>query len=188
MKKISVLVAVMVMATSASFAQKGKPAKGKAAKVATTATAAKVATTTTAAAATTAMATTAPAATTAGKPGSYGSTDGIGLQWYTMEHDFKEIPQNVPATAEFKFRNNGKKPIILSNVQASCGCTAPDWPKEPIMPGKDGVIKATYNAASPNAFTKTVTVTAKDIADNMVLRISGTVKAKEGAATTPAAH
>lgn len=176
MKKFSVLVAVMVMATSVGFAQKAKAKKGKAA-VATAAAPVAVA-----------AATTAPA--TGLKGTAYGANDAIGLQWYAMEHDFKEIPQGVPATAEFKFRNTGKKPVILSNVQASCGCTAPDWPKEPIMPGKDGVIKATYNAAASGAFTKTVTVTAKDIADNMVLRISGTVKAKEGAAptTAPAAH
>ena len=182
MKKFSVLVAVMVMATSVGFAQKAKAKKGKAT--------AKKGKATAVAATTAAVATTARAAASSAKGAAYGSNEAIGLQWYTMEHDFKEIAQNVPATAEFKFRNTGKKPVILSNVQASCGCTAPDWPKEPIMPGKDAVIKATYNAASPGAFTKTVTVTAKDIADNMVLRISGTVKAKEGAApaTAPAAH
>jgi len=50
--------------------------------------------------------------------------------------------------------------MVITNVAASCGCTTPDWTRDPIMPGGEGFVKATYNAASPGAFNKTVTVTS----------------------------
>lgn len=73
-------------------------------------------------------------------------------------HDFGTIPQGKPVTTEFTFKNTGKEPIVLQNVHASCGCTTPEWTKEPVLPGKTGVVKATYNAAAAAPFTKTVTV------------------------------
>ena len=53
-------------------------------------------------------------------------------------HDFGAIPQGTPATYEFSFKNTGKSPLIITNASASCGCTTPDWTREPIKPGKTG--------------------------------------------------
>src|SRR6478735_2499683 len=80
--------------------------------------------------------------------------------WVSTTHDFGKIKLGVPVTHEFKFTNTGKIPLIITNVQASCGCTTPSWTKDPVMPGGSGFIKATFNAASPGVFGKTVTVTA----------------------------
>lgn len=80
--------------------------------------------------------------------------------WDGQSHDFGKIKQGVPATHEFKFTNKGKVPLVITNVQPSCGCTTPDWSKEPIPPGQQGFIKATFNAAAAGAFNKTITVTA----------------------------
>jgi hypothetical protein len=74
--------------------------------------------------------------------------------------DFGKIKQGVPVDHEFKFTNTGKIPMIITNVAASCGCTTPDWTKDPIPPGGQGFIKATFNAASAGGFNKTVTVTS----------------------------
>jgi hypothetical protein len=74
--------------------------------------------------------------------------------------DFGKIKQGQPVSHEFKFTNTGKVPMIITNVTASCGCTTPDWTKDIIPPGGAGFVKATYNAASPGAFNKSVTVTA----------------------------
>ena len=94
-------------------------------------------------------------------------------------HDFGTIPQNIPAETEFTFKNTGKEPIILSRVQPSCGCTSPTWSKDPILPGKTGTIKATYNAAAPGNFQKSITVFAN--VGTKVLTIKGNVeKAPEG--------
>lgn len=89
--------------------------------------------------------------------------------------DFGKIKQGTPVTHEFKFTNTGKVPMIITNVQASCGCTTPDWSKEPIGPGQKGFIKATYNAASVGAFNKAVTMTANIPNGSVQLFIKGEV-------------
>lgn len=94
----------------------------------------------------------------AGNGGS--SSDMAIFEWEGASHDFGKIKQGVPVTHEFKFTNTGKTPLVITNVQASCGCTTPDWSKEPIPPGGQGFIKATYNAAAMGAFNKSVTVMA----------------------------
>ncbi|MFZ6001630.1 MAG: DUF1573 domain-containing protein [Bacteroidota bacterium] len=77
-----------------------------------------------------------------------------------LTFDFGKIKQGTPVTHEFKFTNTGVVPMIITNVQASCGCTTPGWSKEPIPPGGQGYVKATYNASAGGAFNKTITVTA----------------------------
>ena len=62
------------------------------------------------------------------------------------EHDFGKIKEGTLATHEFTFTNTGKAPLVLSNVQPSCGCTTPEWSKEPIMPGGKGTVKAVFNS------------------------------------------
>ena len=99
--------------------------------------------------------------------------------WDSPSHDFGKIKQGTPVTHEFKFTNSGKSPLVITNVQASCGCTTPDWSKEPVMPGGQGFIKATYNAASPGAFSKTVTVTANIETGFVQLTIKGEVQAAQ---------
>jgi|SRR6478736_9872975 len=96
----------------------------------------------------------------------------------TQAFDFGKIKQGVPATHEFKFTNKGKVPMIITNVQASCGCTTPDWTKDPIPPGGQGFIKATYNAAALGAFTKSVTVTSNVENGFVQLTIRGEVAAE----------
>ena len=82
------------------------------------------------------------------------------FSWESAVHDFGKIKQNVPVSHEFTFTNTGKTPLVITNVQASCGCTTPAWTKDPIPPGGQGFIKATYNAAAMGGFNKTVTVMA----------------------------
>lgn len=98
-----------------------------------------------------------------------------GFKWESTTHDFGKIAKGKPQTAEFRFTNIGKVPLTLSNVQASCGCTTPDYSKEPIAPGKSGFVKATYNAANPGPFSKSVTVMANVEGGQQVLMIKGEV-------------
>jgi hypothetical protein len=95
--------------------------------------------------------------------------------WDASVHDFGKIKQGNPVTHEFKFTNTGKVPLIITNVQASCGCTTPSWTKDEVMPGGQGYIKATYNAASMGAFNKTITVTANVESGFVQLTIKGEV-------------
>ena len=75
------------------------------------------------------------------------------------EYNFGKIPQGKPVTHIFYFTNIGKTPLILDNVQASCGCTTPVWTKEPVAPGGTSKIDIGYNAASEGSFTKFITIT-----------------------------
>lgn len=100
-------------------------------------------------------------------------------------HDFGVIPQGTPASYTFVIKNTGKAPLVLTSVQPSCGCTSPEWPKEPIKPGGSGNIKVTYNAAGTGTFTKNVTVTSNAAATpQIMLYIKGEVKAQEQQVTS----
>jgi hypothetical protein len=92
-----------------------------------------------------------------------------------MVHDYGTITQGADGGCEFVFVNKGEKPLILSNVRASCGCTAPTWPKEPILPGQKGVIKVGYNTMIIGGFSKSVTVTSNAVNSNVNLIVKGNV-------------
>ncbi len=95
--------------------------------------------------------------------------------WSETAHDFGKVKQGSPVTTEFKFKNTGKVALIITHVQASCGCTTPDWTKTPVPPGQEGFVKATYNAANAGTFDKAVTVTANIDGGTVVLKIKGEV-------------
>jgi hypothetical protein len=100
------------------------------------------------------------------------------ISWKSDSVDVGTIPQGTPKSIDFEFKNTGDKAIIITNVKPACGCTAADYTKDPIAPGKTGYVKATYNAAAAGAFTKTVTVTTNAEETPKVLTFKGTVVAK----------
>ncbi|SMC00534.1 protein of unknown function DUF1573 [Hymenobacter roseosalivarius DSM 11622] len=118
------------------------------------------------------------------------SAQAQGVMTFEKElHDFGNVPEGTMATHEFKFKNTGNQPIVIAGVQASCGCTTPDWTKTPVLPGKSGVVKAVYSSAGrPGVFNKTVTVTSNSSTPNTTLTIKGTVVGAEEmkASLTPA--
>lgn len=90
--------------------------------------------------------------------------------------DYGTIPVNADGNRVFTFKNTGDKPLILSNVQPGCGCTASEWPKEPILPGKSAQIKVHYNTANVAPFKKSIDVFSNDpVNGRVVLYIQGTV-------------
>ena len=90
-----------------------------------------------------------------------GSPDGAKADLLILKensHNFGKIPQGRPATYNFEITNNGAEPLRLDNVQASCGCTTPEWSRDPIAAGATATIKVGYNAFAEGAFTKNVTL------------------------------
>ncbi|MEO6830764.1 MAG: DUF1573 domain-containing protein [Chitinophagaceae bacterium] len=72
-------------------------------------------------------------------------------------HDFGNLTDAKDAECTFKFKNTGKTPLIIQTASASCGCTVPEFPKEPVLPGKTGEIKVTFHTAGKSGpFDKTV--------------------------------
>lgn len=121
------------------------------------------------------MVTAGATAQTAVKPAAATVKAGEAITWKDTTHDFAKIVKGTPVSHEFSFKNTTKQTILISNVKASCGCTATNYTKTPIKPGETGTVTATYNAAAPGAFTKTVTVTTNDVEPVKVLTIKGTV-------------
>ncbi len=68
------------------------------------------------------------------------------IQWEDSTfRDLKKIKRGDSAVMKYSFVNTGTKPLLISGVEPSCGCTVPEWPKEPVMPGKKGTIKAVFH-------------------------------------------
>jgi hypothetical protein len=93
-------------------------------------------------------------------------------------HSFGKIKQNVPATYIFTFTNNGAKPAIIEFANAECGCTTPEYSKDPILKGKSSSIKVTFNAATPGTFKKNVNVKFVGSTLPVTLTIDGEVLKK----------
>ena len=99
------------------------------------------------------------------------------LQFREEIFDFGMVyEQSGPVTHEFPFVNNSSRPIKIINVQASCGCTTPDWSKEPVQPGKSGFIQASFNPLGrPGYFNKSLTITTDFDPNPLTLQIKGQV-------------
>ena len=108
------------------------------------------------------------------------------ITFNTTTIDYGTIPQNSDGHREYVVTNTGDKPLIISNVAPSCGCTTPEWTKDPILPGKTGKIKVLYNTAIVAPFQKVVEVYSNDPQNNRaVVHIKGNVVAANTASTAP---
>lgn len=92
-----------------------------------------------------------------------------------VEHDYGTIKKSADGNCEFKFKNTGKEPLILTDVKSSCGCTVPAWTKEPILPGKSGSIKVRYATERVGVIDKSITVISNAKNSPIVLHIKGTI-------------
>ena len=86
---------------------------------------------------------------------------------------------------EFKFTNIGKEPLIISKCKGSCGCTVPECPKEPILPGENGIIKVNYDEKRVGSFNKSITITSNAKNTTKILKIKGKVIAAKKPTGSP---
>lgn len=92
------------------------------------------------------------------------------------KHDFGKVMQGEVVSYSFAFRNTGGSDLVISTAQGSCGCTVPNWPKEPIKPGGVGKIDVKYDSHGKSGLeTKTVTLTTNCNPSTRMLTISTTV-------------
>ena len=106
------------------------------------------------------------------------------MKFKKMEHNFGRLKEGEKREHDFEFTNTGKEDLIIEDCKGSCGCTVPEWPKEPIAPGAKGSIKVKYDTKRPGAINKSVTITSNAVNEpTKVIRIKGNVlPAPEGAA------
>jgi hypothetical protein len=91
-------------------------------------------------------------------------------------HDFGTVIEGEMVTFSFKFKNDGGSDLLISNVSASCGCTATKYTKEPVKPGEEGVVTVTFNTHRRNGFqNKSITVSSNTQPNKTVLRIKAKV-------------
>jgi hypothetical protein len=107
------------------------------------------------------------------------------VEFDKMEHDFGMIEANAKVETEFIVKNVGEADLLISNATATCGCTVPDYPKQPLKPGESAPIKVTFDPAGKSGIqSKTVTLTTNTEKGTETFTIKADVKAAEG--TTPA--
>ncbi|MBP8792751.1 MAG: DUF1573 domain-containing protein [Lutibacter sp.] len=101
------------------------------------------------------------------------------LEFDTMEYDFGTIVEGEVVDGVFNVANNGKVDLVITGVQPSCGCTTPDWTKEPIKPGDKGEIRFSFNSnGRVGVQNKSITVTSNAEKVTETIRLKGTVIAK----------
>lgn len=110
------------------------------------------------------------------------SVFGPAIEFKELVHDYGTIEQSGDGTYVFEFANTGTEPLILSNVRSSCGCTIPEWPREPINAGTSSSILVKYNTTRIGPFSKSISVYSNASEVAIVLRIKGKVEAKAAAA------
>lgn len=110
------------------------------------------------------------------------------IKFNETEHDFGTIKEGENVETTFTITNEGEADLIIINAQGSCGCTVPEWPKEPIKPGASADMKVTFNSSGkPGQQQKTVTLTTNTKEGSEQLTIKANVTPKAGGATPVAA-
>lgn len=103
---------------------------------------------------------------------------GAKIEFSKETHDYGNIKYDGEPNCSFEFKNTGDQPLIISNAKGSCGCTVPEWPKEPIAPGAKGSIRVKYDTKRPGPINKSVTINSNAVnveGGISVLRIKGEV-------------
>ena len=102
------------------------------------------------------------------------------INFSNRAHDFGTIKEvNGAVSYDFEFVNAGTAPILIKNVESSCGCTSPQWSRQPVLPGQKGFVKATFDPKDrPGFFDKTITVYSNAKPTVVELKIKGTVEGK----------
>lgn len=103
------------------------------------------------------------------------------MQFESSAHDFGKINAGDKVFYDFKFTNTGTGDLVIANAVGSCGCTVPEYPKEPVAPGKSGVMKVTFNSAGKSGMQqKTVTITTNTKAQKEQLTIKAAITPQSG--------
>ncbi len=98
------------------------------------------------------------------------------LKFDKTEHDFGTINEGDVVETVFSFTNVGKSELIITSAKGSCGCTVPEWPREPIMPGEEGQIKVKFNSyRKPNLQQKQITLVTNTDEGKEILKIRAQV-------------
>ncbi|TVQ78203.1 MAG: DUF1573 domain-containing protein [Flavobacteriales bacterium] len=120
---------------------------------------------------------------------AFAQSKGPEITFETTTIDYGQIDEKADGARTFVFRNTGNEPLIIERAQPTCGCTVPDWPREPIMPGKEGKIQVTYDTKRIGHFNKSIKIYSNasntDAQGITTLRIRGEIQRIPDTPTTP---
>jgi hypothetical protein len=123
-------------------------------------------------------------ATSTAKPA--GPVAGPAITFEEVKYDFGSVVQGGTVDHTFKFKNTGTQPLVISNIGVSCGCTTPEWTKDPVLPGKTGTIAAHFNSTGKMGMqNKVLTIESNAASGSTTVSLVGEVK--EASATANAA-
>lgn len=97
------------------------------------------------------------------------------IEFKTNVIDYGTIEKGADGVRVFEFTNTGDAPLLISSAKSTCGCTVPNWPKKPILPGESGEIKVKYDTKRVNPIRKTITVISNADTPTVALKIKGLV-------------
>ena len=107
------------------------------------------------------------------------------LSFEEAEHDFGTIQHGTPVETIFKYKNTGKSPLVVSNIQSTCGCTVPsDWTKQ-VAPGETGEMKVKFDGKGNGVVTKAITLTTNTEKGAETVRIKATIEGGANAQQQP---
>jgi exosome complex RNA-binding protein Rrp4 len=99
------------------------------------------------------------------------------IEFHTKEYDFGKVKAGEVVKYNFKFKNTGKKPLMIHQAFASCGCTVPTWTKDPILPGENGSIFVEFNTKGKKGFqNKKINIKANTIPEDNILELKGWIE------------
>lgn len=107
---------------------------------------------------------------------SFGQDEKPAFEFVTETLDYGKIALGSNGKRVFEFTNIGKSPLIITRVQASCGCTVPKKPEQPIMPGEKGQIEVSYDTKRPGGFSKAITIFSNAKTPRKMIKIKGYVE------------
>ena len=117
---------------------------------------------------------------------TYSNPNAADFKFEVEEHNFGNVPEGPEVKYDFIFTNTGKEPLVISDVHASCGCTTPVWPREPILPGAKNKITAVYNTKGrPGTFNKSIIIKSNAKTLEKMLIIKGMVEGNNNSNSTP---
>lgn len=102
------------------------------------------------------------------------------IQMIDSTYDFGKVTEGTKVAYNYRFKNTGNKPLVIASARASCGCTVPEKPEEPIKPGETGILKVVFNSTDrPGPTHKTITVVSNAYPAFPELQLTGDVDAKK---------
>lgn len=114
---------------------------------------------------------------------SFGQAEGdqpsaASIHFEEKVHDFGNIDQYSDGTCSFSFKNKGNEPLVITKVITSCGCTVPEYPQHPIMPGQEGQINVNYDTSKLGSINNQIVIRSNAEEGTITLKIKGKVEKK----------